>query len=34
VGAIQTLMPAASLVAQIVDQAEQVLGELGRMGQG
>ena len=30
VGAIQTLMPAASLVAQIVDQAEQVLAGLGR----
>ena len=28
VGAIQTLMPAASLVAQIVDQAEQVLAGL------
>ncbi len=27
VGAIQTLIPAASLVAQIVDQAEQVLAE-------
>jgi enoyl-[acyl-carrier protein] reductase II len=34
VGAIQTLMPAASLVAQIVDQAEQVLGTLGQMGEG
>ncbi len=33
VGAIQTLMPAASLVAQIVDQAEQVLNGLGRMGE-
>jgi enoyl-[acyl-carrier protein] reductase II len=32
VGAIQTLMPAASLVAQIVDQAEQVLSGLGRRG--
>jgi enoyl-[acyl-carrier protein] reductase II len=30
VGAIQTLMPAASLVAQIVSQAEQVLSGLGR----
>ncbi len=30
VGAIQTLIPAASLVAQIVEQAEQVLGDLGR----
>ena len=30
VGAIQTLMPAASLVTQIVDQAEQVLAGLGR----
>ncbi len=30
VGAIQTLMPAASLVAQIVDQAEQVLAGLVR----
>ncbi len=30
VGAIQTLIPAASLVTQIVDQAEQVLTELGR----
>jgi enoyl-[acyl-carrier protein] reductase II len=29
VGAIQTLMPAASLVAQIVDQAELVLAGLG-----
>ncbi|MGH9078751.1 MAG: NAD(P)H-dependent flavin oxidoreductase, partial [Acidimicrobiales bacterium] len=29
VGAIQTLIPAASLVAQIVDQAEQVLTGLG-----
>ncbi len=32
VGAIQTLMPAASLVAQIVTQAEQVLAGLGRGG--
>ncbi len=30
VGAIQTLMPAASLVTQIVNQAEQVLAGLGR----
>ena len=30
VGAIQTLMPAASLVTQIVAQAEQVLAALGR----
>jgi len=30
VGAIQTLMPAANLVVQIVDQAEQVLAGLGR----
>jgi len=30
VGAIQTLIPAASLVTQIVDQAEQVLGALSR----
>jgi enoyl-[acyl-carrier protein] reductase II len=30
VGAIQTLIPAASLVTQIVDQAEQVLASLGR----
>ncbi len=30
VGAIQTLMPAASLVAQIVSQAEQVLSGLAR----
>jgi enoyl-[acyl-carrier protein] reductase II len=34
VGAIQTLMPAASLVAQIVDQAELVLGGLGRTAEG
>ncbi|MGD0391166.1 MAG: nitronate monooxygenase [Acidimicrobiales bacterium] len=34
VGAIQTLMPAASLVAQIVDQAEQVLAGLGRTADG
>ena len=34
VGAIQTLMPAASLVAQIVDQAEQVLAGLGRNTDG
>jgi enoyl-[acyl-carrier protein] reductase II len=34
VGAIQTLMPAASLVAQIVDQAELVLGGLGTMVNG
>ena len=32
VGAIQTLMPAASLVTQIVTQAEQVLAGLGRSG--
>jgi enoyl-[acyl-carrier protein] reductase II len=30
VGAIQTLIPAASLVAQIVDQAEQVLAGLSQ----
>jgi hypothetical protein len=30
VGAIQTVMPAASLVAQIVAQAEHVLTGLGR----
>ena len=30
VGAIQTLMPAASIVAQMVDQAEQVLAAPGR----
>jgi enoyl-[acyl-carrier protein] reductase II len=29
VGAIQTLMPAASVVSQMVDQAEQVLAHLG-----
>ena len=29
VGAIQTLMPAASIVAQMVEQAEHVLGRLG-----
>jgi enoyl-[acyl-carrier protein] reductase II len=34
VGAIQTLMPAASLVAQIVGQAEQVLAGLGRNADG
>jgi enoyl-[acyl-carrier protein] reductase II len=34
VGAIQTLIPAASLVTQIVDQAEQVLAGLGRTGEG
>jgi enoyl-[acyl-carrier protein] reductase II len=34
VGAIQTLMPAASLVTQIVDQAEQVLAGLGRPSDG
>ena len=31
VGAIQTLIPAASLVDQIVAQAEQVLAGLGRL---
>jgi len=31
VGAIQTLIPAASLVAQIVAQAEQVLAGMGRL---
>ncbi len=31
VGAIQTLIPAASLVAQIVDQAEQVLAGIGKL---
>jgi enoyl-[acyl-carrier protein] reductase II len=34
VGAIQTLIPAASLVTQIVDQAEQILAGLGRTGEG
>ncbi len=34
VGAIQTLMPAASLVAQIVEQAEQVLAGLVRNADG
>jgi hypothetical protein len=28
-GAIQTLIPAASIVAQMVDQAELVLSQLG-----
>jgi enoyl-[acyl-carrier protein] reductase II len=32
VGAIQTLIPAASLVIQIVDQAEQVLAGIGAVG--
>ena len=32
VGAIQTLIPAASLVVQIVTQAEQVLADIGRLG--
>ncbi len=32
VGAIQTLIPAGSLVAQIVSQAEQLLADLGRSG--
>jgi enoyl-[acyl-carrier protein] reductase II len=32
VGAIQTLIPAASLVTQIVDQAEQVLASIGTPG--
>jgi enoyl-[acyl-carrier protein] reductase II len=32
VGAIQTLIPAGSLVAQIVAQAEQVLADIGRLG--
>ncbi len=31
VGAIQTLIPAASLVTQIVDQAEQVLAGIGKV---
>ena len=31
VGAIQTLMPAASVVAQIVAQAEQVVAGLGAL---
>jgi hypothetical protein len=31
VGAIQTLIPAASLVAQIVAQAEQVLAGMGHL---
>jgi enoyl-[acyl-carrier protein] reductase II len=30
VGAIQTLMPAASIVTQMVEQAELVLGQLSR----
>jgi enoyl-[acyl-carrier protein] reductase II len=34
VGAIQTLMPAASIVAQMVDQAEQVLAHLGVVAAG
>jgi enoyl-[acyl-carrier protein] reductase II len=34
VGAIQTLIPAASLVAQIVSQAEQVLSGLGQSPHG
>ena len=34
VGAIQTLMPAASIVAQMVQQAEHVLGRLGAPGDG
>ena len=34
VGAIQTLMPAASLVAQIVNQAEQILAGLGHSAEG
>ncbi len=34
VGAIQTLIPAASLVAQIVDQAEKVLAGIGSLGSG
>jgi enoyl-[acyl-carrier protein] reductase II len=34
VGAIQTLMPAASIVAQMVDQAEQVLTHLGAVAAG
>jgi len=34
VGAIQTLIPAASLVAQITAQAEQVLAGLGSSGEG
>ena len=34
VGAIQTLIPAASLVTQIVDQAEQVLAGLGQPAEG
>jgi enoyl-[acyl-carrier protein] reductase II len=32
VGAIQTLIPAASIVAQMVDQAELVLAQLGAVG--
>jgi enoyl-[acyl-carrier protein] reductase II len=32
VGAIQTLIPAASLVTQIVDQAEEVLARIGSVG--
>ncbi len=34
VGAIQTLMPAASIVAQMVQQAEHVLRQLGEPGGG
>ena len=34
VGAIQTLMPAASIVAQMVEQAEHVLSQLGATGAG
>jgi enoyl-[acyl-carrier protein] reductase II len=34
VGAIHSLTPAATLVTDIVDQAEQVLAELGRRAQG
>jgi enoyl-[acyl-carrier protein] reductase II len=34
VGAIQTLIPAASLVTQIVNQAEQVLAGLGQLSGG
>jgi hypothetical protein len=32
VGAIHSLTPAADLVAQIVDQAEQALARVGRLG--
>ncbi len=34
VGGIQTVMPAASIVAQMVEQAEHILGQLGTVGPG